>query len=76
MRWTVMHHIKNDVWGAWVAQPAKHPTLDFSSGHDITVCEFEPHVGLCANSTEPAWGSLSPFLSAPLPSTLSLSQNK
>ena len=32
--------------GAWVAQLVKHPTLDFSSGHDLTVCETEPHVGL------------------------------
>ena len=26
---------------------------DFSSGHDLTVCEFEPRVGLCADSSEP-----------------------
>ena len=26
---------------------------DFGSGHDLTVCEFEPHVGLCAHSSEP-----------------------
>ena len=26
---------------------------DFGSGHDLTVCEFEPHVGLCADSSEP-----------------------
>ena len=25
----------------------KCPTLDFSSGHDLTVGEFEPHVRLC-----------------------------
>ena len=30
------------VGGAWVAQVVKHPTLDFSSGHDLTVREFEP----------------------------------
>ena len=29
--------------GAWVAQPAKRPTL-------AQVCEFEPHIGLCADS--------------------------
>ena len=40
--------IKNTKYrGACVAQ------LDFSSGHDLTVCEFEPHVGLCADSPEP-----------------------
>ena len=26
---------------------------DFSSGHDLTAREFEPHVGLCANNSEP-----------------------
>ena len=26
---------------------------DFGSGHDLTSCEFEPRVGLCANSSEP-----------------------
>ena len=25
----------------------------FSSGHDLTAHEFEPHVGLCADSSEP-----------------------
>ena len=34
--------IKSSVWRrAWVAQSAKHPTLDFGSDHDLTVCEFE-----------------------------------
>ena len=32
--------------GAWVAQLVKHPTLDFSSGHDLMVHEFEPNMGL------------------------------
>ena len=26
---------------------------DFGSGHDLTVREFEPRVGLCADSSEP-----------------------
>ena len=26
---------------------------DFSSGHDLAAREFEPHVGLCADSSEP-----------------------
>ena len=34
---------------------------------------FEPYVGLCADSVEPAWDSLSPFLSAPALLMLSLS---
>ena len=66
---------------AWVAQSAKHLTLDFGSGHDLTVREMEPRVGLCADSTEPAWESPSPSFSLPLPcsharSTHVLSLNK
>ena len=26
---------------------------DFGSGHDLTVCGFEPYIGLCADSLEP-----------------------
>ena len=49
--------------GAWVAQLVKRLTLDFGSGHDLMVSEFEPRFGLCADTVEPAWNSLS--LSAP-----------
>ena len=45
--------------------------LDFGSGHDLTASEFEPLIGLCADSTELSWDPLS--LSLPLPTTLSLS---
>ena len=45
-------------------------TLDFSSGHDLTVRGFRPHVGLSADSLEPPWDSLS----ASPPFTLSLSK--
>ena len=38
-------------------------TLGFGSGHDLVVCGFKPHIGLCADGAEPAWDSLS--LSAP-----------
>ena len=31
--------------GAWVARSVLSPTLDFGSGHDLTVCGTEPHVG-------------------------------
>ena len=43
-------------WGAWVAQ-----------GHDLAVCEFEPRVGLRADSSEPgaALDSVSPSVSVP-----------
>ena len=63
-------------WGTGVAQSVKHPTLDFCSGHDLRVCEFEPCIGLSADSAEPAWGSLSPSLSLPLPWLMSLSLTK
>ena len=53
--------------GAWVAQWVKHSNLGFRSGRDLTVHEFKPRIGLHADSTEPAWDSLSPFLSLPLP---------
>ena len=51
--------------GAWVAQLIEHVTPDFGPGHDLTVCGFKTHIGLCADSPEPAWDSLSPSLSAP-----------
>ena len=62
--------------GTWVAQLAKHPTLDLGSGHGLTVHETELCIRLCADSVEPAWDSLSPSLSAPPLLSLSLSQNK
>ena len=53
---------------------------DFGSGHDLMVHEFEPFIGLCADSVEPAWDSVSRSLSAPpllmLSLSLSLSQYK
>ena len=56
-----------------MAQSVKHPILDCGSSHDLMVCGIEPRIGLCADSAEPAWDSLSPSLSAPLPLMLSLS---
>ena len=52
------------MWGAWVAQ-----------GHDLAVREFEPRVGLRADSSEPgaALDSVSPSLSVPPPLMLCLS---
>ena len=47
---------------AWVAQLVERPTLDLGSGHDLAVCEIEPHVGLCTDSSEPTWDSLSSSL--------------
>ena len=62
--------------GAGVAWSVKHLSLDFGSDHDLTVCEIEPHVGLRADSAEPAWDSLSPSLSLPLPCSYSLFLSK
>ena len=39
--------------GVWVAQLVKRLTVDFSSSHDLMVCEIEPCVRLCAHSVEP-----------------------
>ena len=69
---------KNNFTGAWVAKSAKRPALDISSGQDLMVCGFKPHVGFCTDRAEPAWESRFPSLSA-LPAPLSLSkeiQNK
>ena len=51
-------------------------TSDF--GHDLLVCEFEPHISLWADSAEPPSDPLPPSLSAPplLVLSPSLSQNK
>ena len=47
---------------------------DFSSGHDLTVHEFEPYIGLCADSSEPgaSFGFCVSF-PLPLPHSFSLS---
>ena len=37
-----------------MAQSVKHLTVDFSSGHGLTVREFKPHVGLYAGSADGA----------------------
>ena len=49
-----------------MAQLVKHPTLDLSSGHDLTVHGFEPCVGVCTDSTEPASDAVSASLSLSL----------
>ena len=61
-----------------MAQSVKCLAFDFGSGHDLAVHGSEPCIGLCADSTEPAWDSLPPSLSTPplLVLALSLSQNK
>ena len=62
-----------EMWGTSVAQLVKHFTLDFGSGHDLTVREFKPCMGHAAVSTEPTLDPLYPFLTARPP--LALLQN-
>ena len=65
--------------GTWAAQSIKRLTLGFGSGHDLAVCEFEPHVGLCADSSEPGacFGFRASLSLCPSPAhALSLSINK
>ena len=40
--------------GAWVAQLVRCTSLDFGSGLDLTVREFEVRARLCADSVQPA----------------------
>ena len=53
--------------GTWLAQSVKRLILDFSLDHDLMVCELEPHLGLCPESAEPAWDSLSLLCLCPSP---------
>ena len=54
----------------WHSQLVKCLTPDFSSGHDLTVHEFKPCLGLCVDNAEPTWDTLS--LSLPLLCSYSL----
>ena len=57
-----------------MAQSVKRPALDFGSGHDLTDCGIESHIGLCADNVEPTWGSPRSVSALPwLVGTLSLS---
>ena len=56
-----------------MAQLVERRTPDLGSGHDLAVCELEPRVGLCADSVEPVWDSLSPSLCPSLARARSLS---
>ena len=80
-RWDILllfflkkEYLKKMIRDTWVTQSVEHPILDFGSGRDLTVREFEPHTGLCADRTEPTWDSLSLPLSASPPLTPSLSK--
>ena len=64
------------MWGTWVTQLVKHPTLGFSSGHDLKVMRSSPSLALLG--MEPACDSLSASLlhshTLSLPLSLSLSR--
>ena len=65
--------------GTWMAQLVK--ASDFGSGHDLIVLEFESHIGLCADGSEPrACFGFCVFLSVSAPRhlvcSLSLSQKE
>ena len=55
-----------------MAQLVERLTASLGSGRDLIVHEIKPCIGLHAHSVEPAWNSLSPFLSAPPPLALSI----
>ena len=59
-----------------MAYSVKRPTLDFGSGRDLEVRGLEPHVGLCADSEEAAWDSLSLSLCPSHMLSVSLKINK
>ena len=50
----------------WLSQLSILLTFDFGSGHDFTVREIKPCIGLCTESEKPTWDSLSLSLSLSL----------
>ena len=68
----LFHNQKGRLWGAWVAQLVKHPTLGFGSCHDLGVVRLSPALGP-ALSSELAQGSLSLRLPLHLPYSCMLS---
>ena len=63
--------------GTWVAQLVKcWLTLDFGSGHYLTVCGIDPCVGLCTDGVEPTWDFVSLRLSLSLLCSLPLKIDK
>ena len=64
------------VQGAWVAQSVECPTLNFSSGHDLTVHGIEPYAVSILSFLRILSFPLPVSLSAPLLVALSLSLSK
>ena len=65
----------NNTWASGHLDGSVGWASNFVSGHNLMVCEFEPHVGLFADSSEPqpASDSVPPSLSAPPPHLLTFS---
>ena len=63
-------HIWKSLWGAWLAQSVKGLTLTSAQVTISRLLGFNPTLGLCADSAESAWDSLSPCLPVPPPLTL------
>ena len=59
-----------------MTQSVKGLTLGFSLGHGLGVCVFEPHVGLCADSVEPAGDISLPLCPSSFTLSVSLEINK
>ena len=70
-----LKHMVSEGHLGWGAQWVEHPTLDFSSGHDLGAMGLSPASG-SAPSTGSSWDSLSLSLCTPAPFMLSLSLNK
>ena len=59
-----------------MAQLVKRLALDVSSGHDVTIREFEPHVRLCRFSLSLSLSALPPARTHKRARALSLKINK
>ena len=61
--------------GTLVAQVVKQPP-SAQVTHGLAVCEFEPHMELCADGAQPSWDSLSPSPCPPSTGARSLKNYK
>ena len=64
---------KSHYWGTCVAQSVECETQLRSQSQG---CGIKPHVGLCTDSVEPAWDSLSPISLCPSPALSPSLKNK
>ena len=69
--------VGREIWerlGGSVGEAGKRLTLGFGSGHHLKDRGILPHIGLCADSVEPTWDSLSLPLFLPLPCSHALTR--